>query len=59
MAIRKLTVDIPEELYTKFFTTVTEKGGRWRGKKREDTALKAFRSAVEVALIKFLESLEA
>ena len=58
MATKTLTVEISEDLYGKLLSVVTEKGGLWRSRRPKETFEKAFRSAVEVALSKFLEDLE-
>ena len=53
---RTLKVEISDTLYDRFDRVVREKGGRWRGK--NEAAYKAFQTSVEVALEKFLNSLE-
>ena len=55
MARKTLTVELSEELYTRFIETVTEKGGRWRG---EETFIEAIESAVTAALMLFLQNLD-
>lgn len=56
MDTKMLKVEISDTLYDRFNTLVREKGGRWRGK--NEAAYKAFQTAVEVALEKFLNSFE-
>lgn len=56
MGTKKLQVEISDTLYDRFDKVVREKGGRWRGK--NEAAYKAFQSAAEVALEKFLNSLD-
>ena len=56
MGTKILTVEISDILYDRFDSVVREKGWRWRGK--NEAAYKAFQTAVEVALEKFLNSLE-
>lgn len=56
MGTEMLKVEISDTLYDRFDRVVTEKGGRWRGK--NEAAYKAFQTAVEVALERFLNSLE-
>lgn len=58
MATKTLTVELPEELYRKFVETVTEKGGPWRSKRKEETFTKALESAVYAALMLFLQGLD-
>ena len=55
MARKTLTVELSEELYTRFIETVTEKGGRWRGK---ETFTEAVESAVTAALMLFIQNLD-
>ena len=57
MAKKTLSVDLPEELSDKFIITVTEVGGRWRGKNPEETFTSSVESAVHAALTLFLNSL--
>ena len=58
MGTKTLQVEISEALYDRFYRVVTEKGGRWRSKNKKDAAYKAFQTAIEVALERFLDSLE-
>ncbi len=58
MATSILTVELPEDLYRKFIETVTEKGGPWRSRRKEETFTKALESAVTTALMLFLQNLE-
>jgi len=58
MATRILTVELSEDLYRKFIETVTEKGGPWRSRRKEETFTKAVESAVTTALMLFLQNLE-
>jgi len=51
-----LKVEIPEELYNKFYRSATDKKGKWRGSKQ--TPNKAFQTAVQAAILHFLDSLE-
>ena len=55
MTTKYLTVELSEELYSKFIETVTEKGGPWRGK---ETFTEAVESAVYAALMLFLQNLD-
>jgi len=57
MADITLKAAIPEELYHQFRQAVTDKNGKWRGSKQ--TSEKAFQTAVEAALLQFLDSLNA
>ena len=56
MAFVTLKADIPEELYSKFYRSVTDKKGKWRGSKQ--SADRARQTAIEAALQYFLDSLE-
>jgi len=56
MATKYLTVELSEELYSKFIETVTEKGGHWRGK---ETFTEAVESAVTAALMLFLQNIDS
>lgn len=56
MGTKTLKVEISDTLYDRFDSVVREKGGPWRGK--NEAAYKAFQTAVEVALERFLNSLE-
>ncbi len=56
MAFVTLKADISEELYSKFYRSVTDKKGKWRGSKQ--SAEKALQTAIEAALQYFLDSLE-
>jgi len=58
MGMTKLQVEISDTLYQRFYEMVTEKGGKWRSNNKKETAQKAVQSAVEVALEKFLDSLD-
>jgi len=58
MATRTLTVELPEDLYSKFIETVTEKGGRWRSKRKKETSTSAVEAAVYAALMLFLQGLD-
>jgi hypothetical protein len=51
-----LMVKIPEELYSKFRKAATNKKGKWRGVNQ--TADKAFQTAIQAALLHFMSSLE-
>jgi len=57
MGTKILEVEISDALYDRFFRLVMDKKGPWRG--RREQAYKAIRTAVEVALEKFLNSLES
>ena len=57
MGTKILEVEISDTLYNRFHRVVMDKEGPWRGRKEQ--AYKAIRAAVEVALEKFLNSLEA
>jgi hypothetical protein len=56
MATITLNVEITEELYSKFYRAATDKKGKWRGSKQ--SAGKAFQTAVEGALLYFIDTLE-
>ncbi len=56
MGMKKLDVEVLDTLYDRFHQDVTEPGGIWRSKDKEETAHSAFQSAVEVALKEFLDS---
>ena len=58
MTTKTLTVELPEDLHRKFIETVTEKGGRWRSKSRNESFQDALESAVTAALMLFLQNLE-
>ncbi len=58
MGMTKLQVEISDTLYQRFYEMVTKKGGKWRSNNKKETAQKAVQSAVEVALEKFLDSLD-
>ena len=58
MATKTLTVALSADLYGKFMETVTEKGGRWRSRRKKDTPSKAIESAVTAALMLFLQGLD-
>ena len=51
-----LQVEISDTLYSRFYKAVTNKKGKWRGS--EQSAGKAFQTAIEAALQEFLNSLE-
>jgi len=55
MTTKTFTVELSEELYTKFIEAVTEKDGGWRGK---ETFTEAVESAVTAALMLFLQNLD-
>ncbi len=57
MGTKILEVEISDTLYDRFHRVVMDKEGPWRGRKEQ--AYKAIRAAVEVALEKFLNSLES
>ena len=56
MATIKLNAEIPEELFNRFRRAVTNKNGKWRGSKQSSE--KAFQTAIEAALLQFLDSLD-
>jgi hypothetical protein len=56
MATVTLKAEIPEDLYSKFYRSATDKKGKWRGSKQ--SAEKAFQTAIQAALQCFLDSLE-
>jgi len=56
MATVTLKAEIPEDLYSRFYRAATDKKGKWRGSKQ--SAGKALQTAVEAALLQFLDSLE-
>jgi hypothetical protein len=56
MKTMTLKVEITEELYNKFRTSATNEKGKWRG--INQTADKAFQTAVQAALLHFMSSLE-
>ena len=58
MATKTLTVELPEDVYSKFVETVTAKGGRWRSKRKKETFTGAVESAVTAALMLFLQNLD-
>ena len=57
MATKTLTVELSEDLYNKFIETVTEVGGRWRSRRKQETFTSAIESAVYAALTLFLQGL--
>ena len=57
MSKKTLTVDLPEELSNIFIKTVTEEGGYWRGRSPNETFSGSIESAVNAALILFLQRL--
>lgn len=56
MATITLKAKISEDLYNRFRRAATGKKGKWRGSKQSSD--KAFQTAVEAALLQFLDSLE-
>ena len=56
--MKKLDVEISDTLHDKFYREVTEPGGIFRSKSKKETAGGAFQSAVEIALLEFLDSRE-
>ena len=58
MGTKMLQVEISETLHKRFYEVVTKKGGKWRSNDKKETAHKALQSAVEVALERFLSSLD-
>ena len=56
MATITLKAEISEDLYSRFHRAATDKKGKWRGSKQSSD--KAFQTAVEAALLQFLDSLE-
>jgi hypothetical protein len=56
MATVTLKVEIPEDLYNEFYKAATDKKGNWRG--GEQSAEKALQTAVQAALLCFLDSLK-
>jgi hypothetical protein len=58
MGSKTLTVDLPEDFYEEFVKSVTEKGGRWRSRRKKETFTSALESAVHVALMLFLQGLD-
>ncbi len=56
MGTKMLHVEVSDTLYDRFYRAVTDKNGKWRGS--EQSAGKAFQTAVEAALLEFLDSLE-
>ena len=58
MATKTLTVELPEDFYQKFIETVTEEGGAWRGKWKQEAPAGAVESAVYAALLLFLQNLD-
>ena len=58
MTTKTLTVELKEDLYRKFIEIVTERGGRWRSKRKKETFTKALESAVATALTVFLQGLD-
>ncbi len=55
MGTKILQVEISDNIYDRFYESVTEPSGIWRSKDKKETAHSAFRSAVEVALKEFLD----
>ena len=51
-----LQVEISDTLYNRFYKAATNKKGKWRGS--EQSAGKAFQTAIEAALQEFINSLE-
>jgi len=58
MGTKVLQVEISDTLYQRFYEVITKKGGKWRSNNKKETAHKAIQSAIEVALEKFLSSLD-
>ena len=58
MTTKTLAIELPEDLYIRFIETVTEKGGRWRSRRKQETFTSAVESAVYVALMLFLQNLD-
>ena len=56
MATVTMKVEVPEDLYNEFYKAATGKNGKWRGNKQ--TTEKAFQSAVQAALLCFMDSLK-
>jgi len=56
MGTKKLQVEISDTLYDRFYRAATAKKGKWRGS--EQSAGKAFQTAVEAALLEFLNSIK-
>ena len=56
MATITLKAEISEDLYSRFRRAATDKKSKWRGSRQSSD--KAFQTAVEAALLQFLDSLE-
>jgi hypothetical protein len=56
MVTVSLKIEIPEDLYYRFYKAATDKKGKWRGSKQ--SAGKALETAVQSALRSFLDSLD-
>jgi hypothetical protein len=56
MAMVTLKAEIPEDLYKRFYRAATDKKGKWRG--GEQSAEKALQTAIETAMLYFMDSLE-
>lgn len=57
MSKKTLIVELPEDLYGRFIETVTEEGGTWRSRRKQETFTGAIESAVYAAFILFLQGL--
>ena len=53
---KTLTVELPEDLYSKFVEAVTKRGGPWR--RSDETYTEAVESAVMVAMMLFLQDID-
>ena len=58
MATKTLTVELPEDVYSKFIETVTREGGPWQSRRKQETFTGAVESAVYAAFILFLQGLD-
>ena len=56
MGTKMLHVEVSDTLYDRFYRAATDKKSKWRGS--EQSAGRAFQTAVEAALLEFLDSLE-
>ena len=56
MGTKMLHVEVSDTLYDRFYRAATDKKGKWRGS--EQSAGRAFQTAVEAALQCFLDSLK-
>ncbi len=57
MSKKTLTVELPEDVYSKFIETVTEREGPWRSRRRYEIVADAIEGAVTAALMLFLQDL--